>query len=86
VPKGQPLGPQVPAFFEEFQAALGSVKALPGRIYHGNPNVRVWVDVQSALYYCPGARLYGKTKRGRFTTQQKAQQEQFDPADHKACP
>ena len=85
-PKGQPLGPQVIAFFEELQATLGSAKALPGHIYHGNPNARVWVDVQSALYYCPGARLYGKTKGGRFTTQQKAQQEQFDPADHKACP
>ncbi len=85
VPKGQPLRPQLTAFLEELQVALGTAKLPPGPIYQGNQNTQVWVDVQTALYYCPGARLYGKTKGGRFTTQQKAQQEQFDPADHKAC-
>jgi len=85
-PKGQPLGPQATAFLEGLQAALGTAKLPPRPFYQGNPNARVWVDVQSALYYCPAVRLYGKTKGGRFTTQQKAQQEQFDPADNKACP
>jgi hypothetical protein len=41
--------------------------------------------VHTALYYCPGADLYGKTPGGKFTSQQDAQQDQFEPANRKAC-
>ena len=51
----------------------------------GNPGVQVWVDSHTALYYCPGADLYGKTEKGRFTTQREAQLDQFEPAYRKAC-
>ena len=52
---------------------------------YGNPDADVWVDVQSGLYYCEGADLYGETPQGQFTTQRKAQQRNFAPATGLAC-
>jgi hypothetical protein len=54
-------------------------------VYKGNPNTQVWVDPQTALYYCPGADLYGKAPKGRMTSQRDAQLDQFEPASRKAC-
>jgi putative methionine-R-sulfoxide reductase with GAF domain len=51
----------------------------------GNPNTQVWIDVHTALYYCPGSDLYGKTSKGRFATQRDAQLDQFESASRKAC-
>ena len=51
----------------------------------GNPSVQVWVDERTALYYCPGADLYGKTSKGKFTSQRDAQLDQFEPAYRKTC-
>ena len=50
-----------------------------------NTSIRVWVDLHTALYYCPDSDLYGKTSKGRFTTQRDAQLDQFEPAYRKAC-
>jgi hypothetical protein len=52
----------------------------------GNPDVRVWVDVHTALYYCPGSDLYGKTPGGHFASQHDAQVDEFEPASRVACP
>jgi len=58
----------------------------PARTYlHGNPDTEVWVDVHTALYHCPGSDLYGKTPDGKQSTQREAQQDQFEPANRKAC-
>ena len=51
----------------------------------GNPATHVWVDLHTGLYYCPGADLYGKTPKGKFTSQKDAQLDQFEPAYRKAC-
>lgn len=51
----------------------------------GNPAVQVWVDLHTALYYCPGADLYGKTVKGKVTSQRAAQLDQFEPAYRKPC-
>jgi len=51
----------------------------------GNPNTKVWVDVHTALYYCPGADLYGKTADGKYTSQLDAQRDNFRPSTLKAC-
>jgi putative methionine-R-sulfoxide reductase with GAF domain len=50
----------------------------------GNPEVRVWVDLHSALYHCPGTEPYGKGT-GKYVTQREAQADRFDPASGKAC-
>jgi len=51
----------------------------------GNPNTQVWIDLHTALYYCPGSDLYGQTPNGRFASQHDAQLDQFEPASRKAC-
>lgn len=51
----------------------------------GNPDAKVWVDLHTALYYCSGSDLYGKTPKGRMTTQRDAQLDQFEPANRKPC-
>jgi len=51
----------------------------------GKPDVRVWVDVHTGLYYCPGSDLYGKTPGGHFSRQRAAQGDQFEPATRAVC-
>ena len=72
-------------FAERILIDLGLADAPPPPVDMGNPNARVWVDVHTALYYCQGEDLYGKTKDGRITSQGQAQQDQFQPAARKPC-
>ncbi len=65
---------------------MGIAEAPPASIhYRGDPNVQVWVDPHTALYYCPGEEQYGKSANGRFTAQREAQLEQFEPAGRAVC-
>ncbi len=72
-------------WFERALVELGLAEPPPAPAYLGNPNTQVWVDVHTALYYCPGAELFGKTPGGKITTQQDAQRDQFEPASRNAC-
>ena len=72
--------------FEKLLVSLGLAEAPPPPVDMGNPETQVWVDVHTALYYCPGGDLYGKTADGKFSSQRDAQQDQFRPAKGKACP
>jgi ribosomal protein L37E len=74
-------------WFESLLVDLGlaEIQPRPAIVYAGSPNVRVWEDVHTALYYCPDSDLYGKTPGGRFTTQRAAQEDQFEPATRVAC-
>ncbi len=72
--------------FEKLMVNLGLAEAPPAPVYMGNPDTQVWVDVHTALYHCPGSDLFGKTADGRMSTQREAQQDQFEPANRKACP
>ena len=71
--------------FDRMLISLGLADAPPAPVYHGNPDAQVWIDLHTALYYCPGSDLYGKTTKGRFTSQRAAQLDQFEPAYRKAC-
>ncbi len=51
----------------------------------GSPAVKVWVNMNSKTYHCPGARYYGKTKRGEYMTQKEAQDKGYRPARGKFC-
>jgi GAF domain len=73
------------SLIDKLLISVGLADAPPAPVYEGNPDVRVWVDLHTALYYCPGADLYGKTVKGKFTTQRDAQLDQFEPAGRKAC-
>ncbi len=71
---------------EQLLVSMGIAEAPPvPQEYHGNPNTKVWVDVHTGLYYCPGADLYGKSKDGKITLQLDAQRDQFQPSTLKPC-
>ncbi len=64
---------------------LGLAEAPEAPEYKGNPDTQVWIDLHTALYYCPGTDLYGNTPKGRLTSQRDAQLDQFEPANRKPC-
>lgn len=71
--------------FDRFLIGVGLAEAPDKPEPKGNPGTQVWVDLHTALYYCPGTDLYGKTPKGKFTSQKDAQLDQFEPAYRKAC-
>jgi hypothetical protein len=73
------------SWFDRALISLGLAEAPQPAEYKGNPATEVWVDLHTALYYCPGTDLYGKTPKGKFATQRDAQLDQFEPAYRKAC-
>jgi GAF domain-containing protein len=74
------------SLFDKLLIGLGLAEA-PDETpeYKGNPDTQVWVDLHTALYYCPGSDLYGKTPKGRVSSQRQAQLDQFEPANRKPC-
>lgn len=52
----------------------------------GNPDVKVWADLHTALYYCPGSKQYGHTKKGKYMTQRDAEDNNFESALRVPCP
>jgi GAF domain-containing protein len=71
--------------FDRLLISLGLAEPPKAPEKKGNPDTKVWVDTHSALYYCPGADLYGKTPKGKFTSQREAQFDQYQPAYRKPC-
>jgi putative methionine-R-sulfoxide reductase with GAF domain len=71
--------------FDRLLVKLGLAEAPEAPEEKGNPDIQVWIDLHTALYYCPGSDLYGKTPKGKFATQRDAQLDQFEPAYRKAC-
>lgn len=65
--------------------SLGLAEPPPAPEYRGNPNTQVWIDLHTALYYCPGDESYGKTPKGKYATQHDAQLDQYEPAYRKTC-
>jgi hypothetical protein len=83
-----PATPQKPHLepWQRVLVTLGIAEAPPPPIhYRGDPNIEVWVDPHTALYYCPGDEPYGKAADGRLTSQREAQADQFEPANRAAC-
>ncbi len=83
-----PPGPQRKPRLRPWERALvslGLAEAPEPPVRRGNPNVQVWVDPKTALYYCAGEEQYGKTPGGHAATQREAQLDQFEPAGRAAC-
>jgi hypothetical protein len=79
-----PAAPELP-LFDRMLISLGLAEAPEPPEDKGNPATQVWVDLRTGLYYCPATDLYGKTPKGKYTTQRDAQLDQFQPAYRKAC-
>ena len=73
------------SMFDKLMISLGLAEAPETPEYKGNPDTQVWIDPHTALYYCPGSDLYGKTPKGNFASQRDAQLDQFEPASRKVC-
>jgi len=71
--------------FDRVLIHLGLAEAPPAPEDKGNPSTAVWVDLQTGLYYCPNTDPYGKTPKGKYTSQRDAQLDQFAPAYRKVC-
>jgi hypothetical protein len=71
--------------WDKMLIGLGLAEAPEPAEYKGNPDTQVWIDLHTALYYCPGADLYTKTPKGRLSSQRDAQLDQFEPANRKPC-
>ena len=71
--------------WERAMISLGLAEAPETPPKRGNPNLSVWVDPKTALYYCVGEELYGKAPGGHLATQREAQLDQFEPASRAAC-
>lgn len=80
----KPKAPQL-TFFEKSLVSLGLADPPPAPEYTGNPQAQVWVDLSTALYHCQDSLSYGKTPKGKFTTQEDARQDQFEPAQRRPC-
>ena len=80
----KPAEPTLP-LFDRMLIAIGLAEAPEPPPDKGNPSTQVWVDLHTALYYCPGADMYGKTPKGKYTSQREAQLDQFEPAYRKNC-
>src|SRR5205807_308240 len=64
------------SMLDKMLIGLGLAEAPETPERRGNPETQVWVDTHTALYYCPGTDLYGKTPKGKYTTQRDAQLDQ----------
>lgn len=71
--------------FDRVLIHLGLAEAPAAPEDKGNPSTAVWVDLQTGLYYCPNTDPYGKTPKGKYTSQRDAQLDQFAPAYRKVC-
>lgn len=80
----KPAARELP-LFDRLLIHLGLAEAPPAPEDKGNPSTAVWVDLKTGLYYCPNADPYGKTPKGRYTSQRDAQLDQFAPAYRKVC-
>jgi GAF domain-containing protein len=83
-PHKAPPEPEL-SMFDRMLISLGLADAPAAPEDKGNPSTRVWVDLHTALYYCPGADSYGKTPKGKYMTQRDAQLDSYEPAYRKAC-
>lgn len=73
------------SWFDRMLISLGLAETPAPPESKGNPAIQVWVDLHTALYYCPGADLYGKTPKGKYTSQRDAQLDSFGPASGRPC-
>jgi hypothetical protein len=84
-PTGPSKEPKMP-MWERMLIAMGIAdEPQPVTHYHGDPDLKVWVDTHTALYYCPGDELYGKSAGGYYSTQRDAQSDHFEPAERSVC-
>jgi len=49
------------------------------------PDVKVWANKSTGLYYCAGAKSFGRTGVGRYMSQMEALQSGYRPVSEQYC-
>src|SRR5688572_13179388 len=49
------------------------------------PSTRVWLNVSSGVYHCPGTKWYGATKSGKYLLEREAVAQRYRAAGGKSC-
>lgn len=62
-------------------AAPGGVPATAA----DSSTIRVWLNLSSRVYHCPGTEYYGRTARGEFLTEAEARRRGGRPAGGRSC-
>ena len=58
----------------------------PAQAQSSADSVKVWVNMSTKIYHCPGSEWYGKTQSGKFMTQAEAIAMGARAAYYKPCP
>jgi hypothetical protein len=48
-------------------------------------DTKVWVNINSGVYHCPGGQYYGNTKKGKYLTESDAVLSGYHPAYGQSC-
>lgn len=64
-------------------APRGSIASRP-QAAGGGPGL-VWVNSSSKVYHCPGSEFYGRTKAGKYESEESAKAEGARADDNKPC-
>jgi hypothetical protein len=63
-----------------------TVTSAPAQAQSSADSVKVWVNMATKVYHCPGSEWYGKTQSGKFITQGEAIAMGARAAYYKPCP
>jgi hypothetical protein len=55
------------------------------KVTAAKPEIRVWVQKRSGIYYCHDSELYGKSNPGFFLNQGEALQQGYRPSNGVPC-
>lgn len=62
-----------------------STLVVAGEDKNQGQQVTVWVNTNSGIYWCPGSRWYGKTKKGKYMAECDAIKAGYRPAYNRPC-
>jgi hypothetical protein len=79
-PQNPPAAATQPAEPAKRKVPQSAKEEAPG----GGPD-KVWVNLNSSKYHCPGDRFYGKTANGRFMTEAAAKSAGAKGVGGKTC-
>lgn len=65
--------------------AFALLLALPASMLGAQDSSRVWVNLRSGVYHCPGTTYYGKTSRGTFLAETVARERGYRANGNRLC-
>ena len=66
-------------------SSTGQAPAAPHTTATGADAGKVWVNLDTRVYHCPGGKFYGKTKKGQYMSEAEAKKAGARPDRNKPC-